>query len=138
MHPQESSHTAYAGEGTSSTGTVQDSVASRKRKSGPGAQEQVKSQLLQLAEMEHYRKITLLSVQQQHAEDEHAMQMKILKVKMEIAELKKKKLTRELANDSRPDSRIPRVSVTSSVTMPHLGPDNVELGHHLWQPYGSR
>ena len=41
--PHESSHTAYTGEGTSSAVTVQHSptpeaVASRKRKSDPGAQ----------------------------------------------------------------------------------------------------
>ena len=72
------------------------SVQSQKRQYPFGAQDKVKSRLVELAEMEHEEKMKLLGLKAEHAKMQHEKQMSILSLNEENAKLKKIKLLRQL------------------------------------------
>ena len=93
-------------EGIKDAGTWKTGGSNR-RKSVVGAQEHVKSRLLELAEIEHEKKIKLICLKENIAKTEHDKKMQIFKLKEEINILKKTKLQREVGIDDFQATRSP-------------------------------
>lgn len=142
---------AHAADGQKSpTGTsTWTPSTSRKRKAGPGPQEMVKSRLLEMSEVEHIEKMKLITVQQKYAKLEHEQHMKVLKLKEEIAILKKNELQQKGKGQDTSDqtvrepasfmhqSAVPTASLTASSMVTQHSSGNAPSTGDLWQPFTS-
>jgi hypothetical protein len=94
--------------------TASIASATKRKAAGPGRQDQVKNRLLEMAEIEHCKKMT------------------ILQLKEDILKLKKQKLENEIKLSER-DLPVPQPSTCGGP----LGTDSNNNSGYFWQPYAQ-